>query len=275
MTRTITEKRAAFRALHQDGCFLLPNPWDVGSARLLQHLGFKALATTSSGYAWTQGRPDYGVTRDEVLEHLRALAPATDLPVNADYEFGFAHEISDLATNVRLAVEAGVAGLSVEDIRADGQSGHYDTATAVERVRAARDAIDAVDPSAVLVARTEILLADTSRVAEAIDKMVALADAGADCLYAPGLVDKADVVALVRAVAPKPVNLLVMRPGPSLAEIADWGVRRISVGGGLARAAWGGFLRAAEELRAGSFDGLAAGASGKQLNDVFGGFSRA
>ncbi|TWB15362.1 isocitrate lyase/PEP mutase family protein [Nitrospirillum bahiense] len=275
MTRTITEKRAAFRALHQDGCFLLPNPWDVGSARMLQHLGFQALATTSSGYAWTQGRPDYGVTRDDVLEHLRALVPATDLPVNADYESGFAHEISDLTANVRMAVEAGVAGLSVEDIRADGQPGHYDTATAMERIRAARAAIDQVDAHALLVARTEILLSDPSCVTEAIDKMVALAEAGADCLYAPGLVDKADVVALVRAVAPKPVNLLVMRPGPSLAEIADWGVRRVSVGGGLARAAWGGFLRAAETLRGGSFDGLAAGASGKQLNEIFGAFSGA
>jgi 2-methylisocitrate lyase-like PEP mutase family enzyme len=272
MTRTLAEKRQAFRALHEQGCFLLPNPWDVGSARMMQHMGFQALASTSSGYAWSQGRPDYGVERDEVLEHLAALVPATDLPVNADYESGFAHELEGLAESVRLAVEAGVAGLSIEDIRADGQPGFYDTATAVERLQAARAAIDRTGEDVVLVARTEILLSDASRVSEAIDKLVAFAEAGADCLYAPGVFATADITAMVRAVAPKPVNLLVRNPDLSHAQIADLGVRRISVGGGLARAAWGGVLRMAEAMQAGSFEGLASGAPGKQLNEIFGRF---
>ncbi|WP_199902677.1 oxaloacetate decarboxylase [Azospirillum sp. B4] len=273
MTRTIAEKRAAFRALHEQGCFILPNPWDVGSARMMQHQGFKALATTSSGYAWSQGRPDYGVERDDVLAHLHALVPATDLPVNADYESGFAHEVGDLAANVRLVVEAGVAGLSIEDIRADGRPGFYDIATAVERMHAARAAIDQADPAALLVARTEILLRDPSRVGEAIDRLVALADAGADCLFAPGMVETADIAALVRAVAPKPVNLLVIRPSLTLAEIADLGVRRVSIGGGLARAAWAAVMRVGEGLRAGSFEALAGGAAYTQLNDIFDGFA--
>jgi 2-methylisocitrate lyase-like PEP mutase family enzyme len=269
MTRTIAEKRKAFRALHDEGCFILPNPWDVGSARMMQHMGFKALASTSSGYSWSRGRPDYGVERDDVLEHLGTLVPATDLPVNADYESGFAHDVETLAENVRLAVGAGVAGLSIEDIRADGQSGFYDTATSVGRIRAARAAIDQTGEDVVLVARTEILLSDPARISKAIDKLVAFADAGADCLYAPGVIETADITDMVRAVAPKPVNLLLMRPGLSQAEIADIGVRRISVGGGLARAAWGAVMRMAEAMKAGSFEGLASGTSNKQLNEIF------
>ena len=273
MTQTIKEKRSAFRALHDKDCFVIPNPWDAGSARMMKHMGFVALASTSSGYSWSKGRPDYGLERDSVLEHLKTLVSATDLPVNADYESGFAHDLESLTENVRLAVDAGVAGLSIEDIRADGQPGLYDTATSVGRIRAARNAIDQTGEDVVLVARTEILLSDPSLVSEAIDKLVAFADAGADCLYAPGVVEKADIVDMVRAVAPKSVNLLVMRPGLNQAEIADAGVRRISVGGGLARAAMGAVMRMAEAMKAGSFDGLASGTSNRQLNEIFSRFA--
>jgi len=269
MTQTVAEKRRAFRALHEQGRFVLPNPWDVGSARLMEHMGFRALASTSSGFAWSQGRPDNGVSRDDVLEHLMTLASATDLPVNADYESGFAHELEELAANVWLAIGTGIAGLSLEDIRADDQPGFYDTATAVERIRAARAVIERSGEDVVLVARTEILLSDPTRVSEAIDKLVAFADAGADCLYAPGVAEKADIAAMVRAVAPKPVNLLARNPGLSLAEIADLGIRRVSAGGGLARAAWSAATRMAEAMKAGSFEGLASGTSNKQLNEIF------
>ena len=270
MARTIAEKRMAFRSLHGEGCFILPNPWDVGSARMMENMGFSALASTSSGYSWSQGRPENGVELNDVLAHLGSLVLATDLPVNADFESGFAHDLEELAANVRLAVDAGVAGLSIEDIRADGKPGFYDTATSVERIRSARAAIDLTGEDVVLVARTEILLSDPTRVSEAIDKLVAFADAGADCLYAPGVIEKADIASMVRAVAPKPVNLLVMRPDATQAEIADLGVRRISVGGGLARAAWGAVMRMAEAMKVGSFEGLASGTSNKQLNDIFG-----
>lgn len=270
MARTIAEKREAFRALHEEGCFILPNPWDVGSARMMEHMGFSALASTSSGYSWSQGRPENGVEFDDVLEHLGNLVLATDLPVNADFESGFAHDLEELAANIRRAVNVGVAGLSIEDIRADGAPGFYDTATSVDRIRTARAAIDLTGEDVILVARTEILLSDPTRVSQAIDKLVAFADAGADCLYAPGVIEKADIASMVRAVAPKPVNLLVMRPDATQAEIADLGVRRISVGGGLARAAWGAVMRMAEAMKAGSFEGLASGTSNKQLNDIFG-----
>jgi 2-methylisocitrate lyase-like PEP mutase family enzyme len=272
MTRTVAEKRAAFRALHQQGCFLLPNPWDVGSARMLQHLGFKALASTSSGFAWTTGRPDYGVTRDDLLQHLTAMCQAVDLPVNADFESGFASAPEDLAVNIDLAVKSGVAGLSVEDRNVDAPAELYDTAFSVSRIRAARAAIDRTGQDVILVARTEGMLRDPSALTPAIDKLVAFADAGADCLFAPGVRKPDDIATLVRAVAPKPVNVLVMSPGISVAELADLGVRRISVGGGLARVAWGAALAAIEQLKAGSFEGLANGASGKQMNDAFGGF---
>jgi 2-methylisocitrate lyase-like PEP mutase family enzyme len=269
---TLVQKRAAFRALHQQGCFVLPNPWDVGSARMLQHLGFAALASTSTGYAWTTGRPDYAVSREDVLQHLTALCEAVDLPVNADFESGFASDPEGVAANVGLAIETGVAGLSIED-RDLGDRGLYDTALAVERIRAARTAIDRSGEDVILVARTESLLSDPTAVGPAIDKLVAFAEAGADCLYAPGVRDSADVVAMVRAVAPKPLNVLVMDPRLSVAELADLGVRRISVGGALARVAWAAMLAAAKQIKAGSFGGLAGGAPGKQLNQIFSGFS--
>jgi 2-methylisocitrate lyase-like PEP mutase family enzyme len=273
MTRTVTEKRAAFRALHQQGCFVLPNPWDVGSARMLQHLGFVALASTSSGYAWTMGRPDYAVTRADVLQHLTSLCDAVDLPVNADFESGFASDPEGVATNVGLAVQTGVAGLSIEDRNVEAPLTLYDRSFAVERIRAARAAIDQSGGDIILVARTEGLLSDPTAIAPAIDRLVAFAEAGADCLYAPGVRGKADIAAMVRAVAPRPLNVLVMDPGLSVAELAELGVRRISVGGALARVAWAAVLATAEKIRAGSFDGLAAGASGRQLNDLFGRFS--
>ncbi|MGO4330098.1 oxaloacetate decarboxylase [Cupriavidus sp. 2TAF22] len=272
MTRTTAGKRAAFRALHEQGCFVLPNPWDVGSARMLQHLGFCALASTSSGLAWSLGRADNAVGRDDVLQHLTALCAAVDLPVNADFESGFADDPQGVAGNVRLAVQAGVAGLSIEDLDARG-GGLYDKALAVERIRAARAAIDDSGEDVLLVARTEGMLADPTALAPAIDKLVAFAEAGADCLYAPGVVAKADIVAMVRAVAPRPLNVLMMRPGMSVAELADLGVRRISVGGGLARAAWAGMLAAAEQLKAGSFEGLGGATPSRQLNDIFGSFT--
>ena len=273
MTRSVAEKRAAFRALHQQGCFVLPNPWDVGSARMLQHLGFAALASTSAGYAWTTGRPDYAVTCGDVPQHRASLCAAVDLPVNADFESGFASDPEGVAANVGLAIETGVAGLSIEDRDINAPFGLYDMTFAAERIRAARAAIDRSGKDVVLVARTEGLLTDPNAINPAIDKLVAFAEAGADCLYAPGVRAKADIAALVRAVEPKPLNVVMMRPGPSVAELADLGVRRISVGGALARVAWGAVMTAAEQIKAGSFDGLAMGTPGKQLNDIFGGFA--
>jgi 2-methylisocitrate lyase-like PEP mutase family enzyme len=270
MTRTVAEKRSAFRALHREGCFVLPNPWDVGSARLLQHLGFAALASTSAGFAWAQGRPDYALTRADVLAHLAALCEAVDLPINADFESGFAVEPEGVAESVSLAIETGVAGLSIED-RGETPTGLYELPFAVERIRAARAAIDRSGADVVLVARTEGLLLDPGALTPAIDKLVAFAEAGADCLYAPGVRDEAAIAAMVRAVAPRPLNVVMFRPGPSVAELAALGVRRISVGGALARVAWAALLRAAEQLRAGSFEGLAQQTPAKQLNDIFAG----
>jgi 2-methylisocitrate lyase-like PEP mutase family enzyme len=269
---TIQEKRANFRDLHQQGCFVLPNPWDVGSARLLQHLGFSALASTSTGYAWTVGRPDYAVGLSDVLGHLSALCAAVDIPVNADFESGFASEPERLAENVSLAVETGVAGLSVEDRVVGDLARLYDTSASTERIRAAREAIDRSGEDVVLVARTEGLLSDPSALGPAIEKLVAFAEAGADCLYAPGVWGKSDIAAMVRAVAPKPLNVLVMGSDLSIGDLADLGVRRISVGGGLAQVAWSAMLNAAEQIKAGSFDGLSGGAPGRKLNDIFGEF---
>jgi 2-methylisocitrate lyase-like PEP mutase family enzyme len=269
MARTIADKRIAFRALHEKGCFVLPNPWDVGSARMLQHLGFAALASTSAGYAWAMGRPDYAVTRGELLQHLRSLCEGVDLPVNADYESGFAADPEDVAANVTLAIETGVAGLSIEDRNVDALGELYDLPFSVKRIRAARAAIDKSGHDVILVARTESLLIDPKALTPAIDKLVAFTEAGADCLYAPGVRQKADIDAMVRAVAPKPLNVVAMRPGLNVAELADLGVRRISIGAALARVAWAAMLTAAEQIKAGSFDGLDKGASGKQLNETF------
>lgn len=238
-------RRAAFRALHDDGCFILPNPWDAGSAVRLKKLGFKALASTSAGAAWALGHDDGGLSRDQVLDHLRMLCVATDLPVNADFEAGFADEPEGVAANVALAVGTGVAGLSIED-----RVGRdlYDHALAVERIKAARAAIDASGQDVVLVGRTEGFLIGRKDLVPTIDRLVAYAEAGADCLYAPGVIELSAVAEIVKAVSPKPVNVLMAWPGQSVAPLADVGVRRVSVGAALAGAAWAGFDAAAKML---------------------------
>ena len=272
--RSVAERRAVFRRLHESGCFVLPNPWDMGSARLLQHLGFQAVASTSSGSAWSTGRPDYAVSRSDVLEHLSSLCNAIDLPVNADFESGFADDPDGVGESVELAIGTGVAGLSIEDRDVAAAEKLYDLHTAIERVRVARMAIDRSGHNIILVARTEGLLIDPRAVTPAIDRLVAFAEAGADCLYAPGVIDKGDIAAMVQAVAPKPVNVLMMRPGFRFSELAELGVRRISVGGGLARVAYGAMINAAEQMRAGSFDGLAGAMQGKVLNEIFRAFEK-
>jgi methylisocitrate lyase len=271
MVVSLAKKRADFRKLHDSGCFVLPNPWDIGSARLLESLGFKALASTSAGYAWSTGRPDYGLTRDDVVAHLTTLCRGTDLPVNADYENGFADDPQTVAANVRRAVEAGVAGLSIENRTSDKIKPLYETALAVERIRAAREALDSDRSDVVLVARCEGFLVGEADLNATIVRLVAFAEAGADCLYAPGLKTREQIAAVVKAVAPKPVNVLVgTASGFSVSELAELGVRRISVGGALARTAWGGFMRAAKEIADhGTFNEFANGFPGTDLQKIF------
>ena len=272
MRRTDAERRAEFRRLHESGCFLLPNPWDIGSALLLQHLGFQAVASTSSGHAWSIGQPDHAVSRSDMLDHLKLLCSAIDLPVNADFESGFATDAEGVAESVALAIETGVAGLSIEDRDvARGQS--FDMETALARLRAARMAIDRSGHDVILVARADGLLTDPRAVTPAIDRLVAFAEAGADCLFAPGVKERADIDAMVRAVAPKPLSVLVMGPDLDYSALAQLGVRRISVGGGLARVAYSAMLDAATRIKAGSFDGLAGAMKGQAMNDIFREFS--
>jgi 2-methylisocitrate lyase-like PEP mutase family enzyme len=268
---SITDKRRAFHDLHKSGCFVIPNPWDIGSACYLQHLGFKALATTSAGFAFWQAYPDHGVSRDVVLAHLHAVVAATDLPVNADFEGGFAHDPAGVAESVRLAVETGVAGLSIEDLTGDKAKPLYDFDHAVARARAARQAIDHAGGDTLLVGRSEGFVAGASDLDETIRRLKAYAAAGADCLYAPGIKTRDQIGAIVEAVAPKPVNLVIGAPiGLTVAEVAALGVRRISLGCGLARAAWGGFMRAVKLIAEdGKFDGLADAASWAELNRLF------
>jgi 2-methylisocitrate lyase-like PEP mutase family enzyme len=238
-------KRKAFRALHETGCFVLPNPWDAGSAVQLARMGFKALASTSAGFAWTLGRDDGEVTRDELLAHLRVLNEATDLPVNADFEAGFADDPNGVATNVRLAVGAGVAGLSIEDRTGTAL---YPLETAVARIRAAHAGIAETGEDVVLVGRSEGFLIGHRDLSATIARLKAYADAGADCLYAPGVTDPEAIKAIVAAVAPKPVNVLLMNSTMKVPDLAALGVRRVSTGGGLAHAAWAGFEAAAHGL---------------------------
>ena len=242
------ERVATFHRLHSAGCFVMPNPWDVGSACALESLGFPALATTSAGMAWTLGRPDNGVTIDEALAHLRAVAAAVEVPVNADFEGGFAVDPQQVAANVKLAAATGIAGLSIED--STGEEAHplHDFELAVERIRAARQAIDDSGTGIVLTGRSEGFVVGRPDIDETIRRLRAYADAGADCLYAPRIASVEHVEAIVTAVAPKPVNLLINAPFITAAQAADLGVRRISVGGTLARTAWAGFLRAAREI---------------------------
>ena len=270
MSRTVREKRAAFRGLHAEGCFVLPNPWDIGSARMLQGLGFQAIASTSSGFAWSTGQADGTSSRDAVLAHLRALCEATDLPVNADFEDGFAAAPDEVAANVRLAIATGVAGLSIEDSTGDPAAPLFELDVAVARMRAARGAIDQEGGDTVLVGRAENFIVGRPDLADTIARLKAYADAGADCLYAPGIHTREQIDAVVAAVKPKPVNLLLGAATDwTLADVAAMGVRRISVGGGLARAAWAGFLRAARGLAQGRFDGLAGATPGPELNAFF------
>jgi len=269
---TVAEKRRVFRRLHESGCFVIPNPWDAGTARYLQHLEFKALATTSSGAAFALGLPDedWALTRDPMLAHIRMIVEASDLPVNADFESGYADDPQPLADNVRRCMDTGVAGLSIEDSTGDAARPLYPFDLAVARVRAARDAIDRAGGDVLLVGRTEGFIRGAPDLDEAIRRLKAYAAAGADCLYAPGIRTREQIGAVVDAVAPKPVNLLIGGSmGLTVRDAADLGVRRISVGGGLARAAWGGFIRAARGLAAGTFDGFADAVSGAELNRFF------
>ncbi len=244
------EQVAAFRRLHSAGCFVMPNPWDAGSARALEHLGFEALATTSAGFAWTLGRADNRVELGEVLEHLRLVVDAVRVPVNADFEGGFAVDPAQVGANVRLAVETGIAGLSIEDSTGDPAEPLHGFDLAVERVRAARNAIDESGTGVVLTGRSEGFVCGRPDIDETIRRLTGYAEAGADCLYAPRIETSEHVAAIVAAVAPKPVNLLINAPFLSVSEAAALGVRRISVGGTLARTAWAGFLEAAGEIAA-------------------------
>lgn len=239
-------RTAAFHALHEQGCFILPNPWDAGSAKRLEKLGFKALASSSSAAAWALGLTDHQITLEQILDHLASLCAATGLPVNADFESGFADTPEGVAANVTRALGTGIAGLSIEDQAGPGRL--YPLDLAVERIRAARTAIDEGGTGALLVARTEAYLNDIKDVNVAIERMTAFAEAGADCLFAPGMEDRQEIAATVRAVAPRPVNVLAMNPDMRVADLAALGVRRVSVGGALAAAAWRGFDKAAAAL---------------------------
>ena len=259
-----------FRRLHESGCFVIPNPWDVGSAMLLAHLGFPALATTSAGFAWSIGRADQHVSLDEVLGHLRAVSGAVAVPVNADFEKGFAVAPEAVAANVAAATATGIAGLSIEDSTGDSASPLFEFALAVDRIRAARRAIDESSTGIVLTARSEGFIAGRPDLTETIRRLDAFAEAGADCLFAPGLRAMSDIAAVVEAVAPKPVNVLVGGDFTTVEELRQIGVRRISVGGALARAAWTGLLDAAREIsERGTFTALARAVPGLDINARF------
>jgi 2-methylisocitrate lyase-like PEP mutase family enzyme len=268
---SVAEKRAAFHKLHQSGCFVIPNPWDVGSARYLQGLGFKALASTSSGFAWSQAEADTAVGVDTVLAHLKEICAATDVPVNADFEGGYADDPAGVAKNVKRCCETGVAGLSIEDSTGDKDKPLYEIPFAVERMKAARAAIDKTAPDVLLTGRAEGFIAGVPDLEQMIARLKAYAAAGADVLYAPGIKTRDQIEAVVKAVAPKPVNFLNGAAfGHTVADIAAMGVRRISVGGALARSAWGGFMRTAKSIaEQGSFEGFKDAANGGELNGFF------
>ena len=270
---SVADKRRTFAQLHQSGCFAIPNPWDVGSALYLQSLGFKALATTSSGFAWSRGYPDNGISREMALEHLHEMVAATDVPINADFESGFASDANGVAESVRLAVETGVAGLSIEDSTGSTAQPLFEIGVAVERIKAARRAIDKAGGDVLLVGRAECFFVGRPDLDEAIARLKAYSEAGADCLYAPGIRTREHISAVVAAVAPKPFNLLVGSVSDlTMHDISALGVRRVSVGGALARSAWGGFMRAAKVLVAdGKFDGFKEAAPGQELNALFSG----
>src|SRR3989442_12350665 len=265
-----TDRCRVFRQLHQSGCFVIPNPWDLGSARLLVQLGFPALATTSSGFAWSLGRADNRVSLEEALGHLRSIAHEVEVPVNADFEGGFATAPDAVGANVAAATATGIAGLSIEDSTGDASKPLFDLTLAVERIQAARRAIDDSGTGILLTGRSEGFIVGRPDLAETIRRLTAYAEAGANCLYAPGLPPKADIAAVVKAVAPKPVNVLVGSDFTTVAVLAGLGVRRISVGGALARAAWTGFLQAAKEIAGqGTLTNLARAVPFSEVNGSF------
>src|SRR3984893_6074801 len=267
--KSIEEKRVAFRKLHESGCFAIPNPWDIGSAKYLQHLGFKAIATTSAGFAFSRGLPDGSVKRDDMLDHIRELVEATDIPVNADFENGYADDPNWCAENARLCAETGVAGLSIEDAADRKESPLYDVDLAVERIQAVREALHGT--GVFLVGRAEGFLVGRENLDQVIKRLVKYSEAGADCLYAPGFKERDQIRAIVECVAPKPSNILIGGAiGLTMQDAAELGARRVSVGGAFARAAWGGFIRSAKELlEKGTFDELAHAAPYADLQEFF------
>ena len=271
MQNSINEKRKKFGDLHKDGCFVLPTPWDAGSAKILEQLGFKALATTSSGYAWACGKADGQLTREETLEHLRYMVQATNLPINADFENGFSDTNDGVVESVRLAIETGIAGISIEDSTGNSEKPLLNIADAVDRIRAARIAIDQSGTNTMLIGRAENFFVGVPDLQDTIHRLKAYSDAGADCLYAPGIKTREQIAAVVNAVSPKPVNVLIGWDSDlTVAELADLGVRRVSVGGALARTAWGGFIKAASTLaETGNFHAFNNLVSGNDLNDRF------
>src|SRR5256885_14125266 len=266
---TIAERRQTFRQLHESGCFAIPNPWDIGSARYLQHLGFKAIATTSAGFAFSRGMPDGAVKRDEMIAHIRELVEATEIPVNADFENGYADDPNWCAENARLCADTGVAGLSIEDAADRKESPLYDVDLAVERIHAVREALHGT--GVLLVGRAEGFLVGREKLDQVIKRLVKYSEAGADCLYAPGFKDRESNKAVIDAVAPKPVNVLIGRPGGmTMRDAKEIGARRVSVGGAFARAAWGGFIRSAKELiEQGAFEELKHATSYSELQELF------
>jgi 2-methylisocitrate lyase-like PEP mutase family enzyme len=267
--KSIEQKRVEFRQLHETGCFALPNPWDAGTAKYLQHLGFKAVATTSAGFAFSRGLADGSVKRDDMLAHIRELVEATDIPVNADFENGYADDPNWCAENARLCAETGVAGLSIEDAADRKESPLYDLNLAVERIHAVREALHGTE--VLLVGRAEGFLVGREKLDQVIKRLMKYSEAGAECLYAPGFKDRDSNKAIVEAVAPKPVNVLIGGPGGmTMRDAEEIGARRVSVGGAFARAAWGGFIRSAKELmEKGTFDELKNAASYAELQKLF------
>jgi 2-methylisocitrate lyase-like PEP mutase family enzyme len=265
----ISSRCEVFRELHRSGCFVVPNPWDRGSARLLAGLGFRALATTSSGFAASRGRADHHVSLDETLDALRSITESVEIPISADFEGGFAIMPADVGANVLLAAATGIAGLSIEDSTGDASKPLFDLDLATERIAAARHAIDESGTGILLTGRSEGFIAGRPDLAETIRRLTAYAEAGADCLFAPGIRAKAEITAIVKAVSPKPVNVIVSSDFTTVAELRDLGVRRISVGGALARAAWTGFLAAAKEIaEQGTFTGLSGAVSFTEINRI-------
>ncbi len=266
----ISDRVRRFRELHASGCFVIPNPWDAGSARMLERMGFPALATTSAGFAWSLGRRDNGVTLDQALAHMRAIAAAVDLPVNADFEGGFAVEPAGVAANVSPAAKTGVAGLSIEDSTGNPDQPLFEFELSVERIRAAWDAIDQSGTGVLLVGRSEGFVVGRPDLGETIRRLTAYAEAGADCLYAPRIRTREEISAIVKAVAPKPVNVLAGTEVPTVAELAALGVRRISVGGTLARVALTAFLEAAKEMATeGTFTALGRAVPFAEIDQFF------